>query len=290
MADHFELSSPPFDSVAQVRFSPTNPDQLLVFLGHVQFYNITANEQKTKFDHRAAVLACTFGDVTHACSGGLDMGVRELDLAAEKVTYLGQHENAVSAVNYVREQNLLITGSWDHPRAETVGVSSHTLPERVYHIDVVNHTLVVAMASRLFHIYDTGWYAIGSVEGQIGDEYFDPSQEAQDKKYAFKCHRQAIDDVDHVWPVNALAFHPVYNMFASAGTVSIWDHKEKRLRQYPKYATAIPSIAFNADGTRLAVGVSYTWDDGEKGAKTAERPAIWIRTFIPAPGSLALAQ
>ena len=52
-------------------------------------------------------------------------------------------------------------------------------------------------------------YAIGSVEGRIGVEYFDPSQEAQDKKYAFKCHRQTIDDADHVWPVNALAFHPV---------------------------------------------------------------------------------
>ena len=40
-------------------------------------------------------------------------------------------------------------------------------------------------------------------------EYFDPSSEAQDKKYAFKCHRQTMNDVDHVWPVNALAFHPV---------------------------------------------------------------------------------
>lgn len=53
-------------------------------------------------------------------------------------------------------------------------------------------------------------YAIGSVEGRIGVEYFDPSPEVQEKKYAFKCHRQAIDDVDHVWPVNALAFHPVF--------------------------------------------------------------------------------
>lgn len=60
--------------------------------------------------------------------------------------------------------------------------------------------------------------------------------------------------------------------------MSIWDHKvKKRLRQYPKYAAAIPSVAFNCDGTRLAVGVSYTWDDGEEGAKTAERPAVWIR-------------
>jgi len=51
---------------------------------------------------------------------------------------------------------------------------------------------------------------ISSVEGQISVEYFDPSPEVQGQKYAFKCHRLMIDDVDHVWPVNALAFHPVY--------------------------------------------------------------------------------
>ena len=56
-------------------------------------------------------------------------------------------------------------------------------------------------------------YAIGSVEGWIGVEYFDPSPEVRDQKYVFKCHRQTIDDVDHVWPVNALAFHPVYVLF-----------------------------------------------------------------------------
>lgn len=53
-------------------------------------------------------------------------------------------------------------------------------------------------------------YATASVEGRIAVEYFDPSSEAQDKKYAFKCHRQTIEDVDHVWPVNSLAFHPTY--------------------------------------------------------------------------------
>lgn len=119
-------------------------------------------------------------------------------------------------------------------------------------MDLVNNTLVVAMASRLFHIYDirkmdspqsresslkfmtralacmadgqgtinlsfrvnarSSWatgYATASVEGRIAVEYFDPSPEAQEKKYAFKCHRQTIDEVDHVWPVNSLAFHPV---------------------------------------------------------------------------------
>lgn len=51
-------------------------------------------------------------------------------------------------------------------------------------------------------------YATASVEGRIAVEYFNPSPAIQEKKYAFKCHRQTIDDVDHVWPVNALAFHP----------------------------------------------------------------------------------
>jgi len=103
----------------------------------------------------------------------------------------------------------------------------------------------------------------------------------QEKKYAFKCHRQTIDDVDHVWPVNALAFHPTYNTFASGGsdaTVSIWDHKvKKRLRQYPRYTSPVAALAFSADGTRLAIGASYTWDEGEEGARTTERPALFVR-------------
>ena len=42
---------------------------------------------------------------------------------------------------------------WD-PRASTPQTASYNVPERVYHMDIVNNTLVVAMASRLFNIYD----------------------------------------------------------------------------------------------------------------------------------------
>jgi cell cycle arrest protein BUB3 len=41
-------------------------------------------------------------------------------------------------------------------------------------------------------------YAIGSVESRIGIEFPGTSPEAHDKKYAFKCHRQTIEDIDHV--------------------------------------------------------------------------------------------
>lgn len=56
--------------------------------------------------------------------------------------------------------DVLITGSWDRtlkfwdPRSSTAQQSSHDLPERVYQMDLTRNTLVVSMASRLFHIYD----------------------------------------------------------------------------------------------------------------------------------------
>ena len=50
--------------------------------------------------------------------------------------------------------------------------------------------------------------------------------------------------------------------------MSIWDHKvKKRLRQYPKFPGGVAAVAFNCDGSRIAVGISSTWDEGEDGFK-----------------------
>jgi cell cycle arrest protein BUB3 len=40
-------------------------------------------------------------------------------------------------------------------------------------------------------------------------DYFDTDPSIQAKKYAFKCHRStASDNVETIFPVNAIAFHP----------------------------------------------------------------------------------
>lgn len=39
-------------------------------------------------------------------------------------------------------------------------------------------------------------------------QYFDPAD--QGRKYAFKCHRRQVQGTEVVYPINALAFHPVY--------------------------------------------------------------------------------
>lgn len=58
--------------------------------------------------------------------------------------------------------------------------------------------------------------------------------------------------------------------------MSIWDHKvKKRLRQYPKFRGGVSAVAFNCDGSRIAVGVSSTWDEGETGYK-ADPVIPWL--------------
>ena len=115
---------------------------------------------------------------------------------------------------------------------------------------------------------DSG-YASSSIEGRVAVEWFDPSTVSQQRKYAFKCHRQtSAEGVDVIYPVNALAFHPVHGTFASGGGdgfVALWDGVAKRrIRQYQRYPASVAAVAFSADGKFLAVAVSPGFEDGKE--------------------------
>ena len=138
-------------------------------------------------------------------------------------------------------QALLISASWDcslHFHDLKNPDKDHTtipLPAKPFSLSTTSTKLVVAMASRLLHIYelrstaamasqangnaeiqpwqkresslkfmtravacmpnDAG-YASSSIEGRVAVEWFDPSPESQARKYAFKCHRQPAPEGD----------------------------------------------------------------------------------------------
>ncbi|KEF51646.1 cell cycle arrest protein BUB3 [Exophiala aquamarina CBS 119918] len=110
-------------------------------------------------------------------------------------------------------------------------------------------------------------YASSSIEGRVAVEWFDPSGDSQARKYAFKCHRQPIDDVDVVYPVNAIAFHPVHGTFATGGgdgVVAIWDAVAKRrIRIYPKLNSSVAAASFSSNGKYLATATSPGFEDGK---------------------------
>jgi len=107
-------------------------------------------------------------------------------------------------------------------------------------------------------------YVLSSIEGRVAVEYL--QEDDTHKKYAFKCHRAKEDDgTEMIYPVNALAFHPIYNTFATGGSdalVNIWDPlNKKRLCQFHKYNTSVSSLAFSRDGQLLAIACSYQYEE-----------------------------
>lgn len=217
---------------------------------------------------------------------------------------------------YSKEHLVVISASWDSTlHVHRLGVTDSLpaiipLPSKPFSVSLTATKLVVAMASRILHIYDLTalalltdqsdssapnkvevepWqrresslkfmtrsvacmpddagYASSSIEGRVAVEWFDPSAESQARKYAFKCHRQTVDEVDVVYPVNALAFHPVHGTFASGGgdgVVALWDGVAKRrIRQYQKYPASVAALAFTGDGKYLAVAISPGFEDGK---------------------------
>merc|ERR1712185_482885 len=120
----------------------------------------------------------------------------------------------------------------------------------------------------------------GSVEGRVSIEYFDQG-ENQQSKYAFKCHRgKGADGGEVIHPVNAIAYHPVYGTFATGGSdggVCVWDgYAKKRLWKLNPFDTSVSTLGFSGDGTAMCIGVSYTYDSGERHTPA---PEIHIRSL-----------
>ncbi|KAJ7519864.1 hypothetical protein O6H91_20G058900 [Diphasiastrum complanatum] len=312
-----ELSSPPTDGISNLRFS-NHSDHLLVssWDSTVRLYDASVNILKGQFTHRGPVLDCCFHDDASGFTGCADCTVRRFDFNTGREDLLGSHEAPIRCVEYSHSTGQVITGSWDKtlrcwdPRAasgkERAPMGTYSQPERVYSMSLVGHHLVVATAGRHINVYDlrsmsqpeqrresslkyqtrcvrcypngTG-YALSSVEGRVAMEFFDMSEAGQAKKYAFKCHRKSEAGRDTVYPVNAIAFHPIYGTFATGGCdgyVNVWDgNNKKRLYQYSRYPTSIAALSFSRDGRLLAVASSYTFSEGEK---PHEPDAIFVRS------------
>lgn len=132
-------------------------------------------------------------------------------------------------------------------------------------------------------------YATSSVEGRIAVEFFDRSAEAQAKKFAFKCHRAVIEEVDTVYPVNAIGFNAMHGTFFSLGGdahLAYWDpYTKKRIRQLPQYPSPLTTAAFSADGSTIVVASGGSnLEDQQSGGEVGNigqggegHVALWVR-------------
>ncbi|KAH0506617.1 Mitotic checkpoint protein BUB3 [Microtus ochrogaster] len=297
-SNEFNLNQPPEDGISSVKFSPNTSQFLLVssWDTSVRLYDVPANSMRLKYQHTGAVLDCAFYDPTHAWSGGLDHQLKMHDLNTDQENLVGTHDAPIRCVEYCPEVNVMVTGSWDQtvklwdPRTPC-NAGTFSQPEKVYTLSVSGDRLIVGTAGRRVLVWDLrnmGYvqqrresslkyqtrcirafpnkqgYVLSSIEGRVAVEYLDPSPEVQKKKYAFKCHRLKENNIEQIYPVNAISFHNIHNTFATGGSdgfVNIWDpFNKKRLCQFHRYPTSIASLAFSNDGTTLAIASSYMYE------------------------------
>eukprot|EP00915_Cephaloidophora_sp_WS-2016_P004916 GHVH01006559.1.p1 GENE.GHVH01006559.1~~GHVH01006559.1.p1 ORF type:complete len:367 (+),score=52.64 GHVH01006559.1:37-1137(+) len=119
-------------------------------------------------------------------------------------------------------------------------------------------------------------FALTTVEGRVSWEYFKDVLEQTNsnlKQYAFKCHREKFEEgqegggvfSEKIWPVNAVAMHPSnlcsFATGGSEGLVMIWDglHRKRLFRLPANFPTSVTALAFNAQGTKLAMAASYDY-------------------------------
>ncbi|XP_076461955.1 mitotic checkpoint protein BUB3-like [Babylonia areolata] len=297
----FKLNNPPGDGVSAVKFGPTSSQFLLVssWDDSVRLYDVVANDMRLKYQHMAPVLDCCFQDAVHSYSGGLDRVLKCFDFNTSTERIVGSHDAPIRCVEFAPDVNVVISGSWDStvklwdPRGPNAA-GTFNQPDKVYTMSVCGDRLVVGTYGRRVLVWDLrnmGYvqqrresslkyqtrcircfpnkqgYVLSSIEGRVAVEYLDPSPEVQKQKYAFKCHRIKEEGMEKIYPVNAVAFHNVYNTFATGGSdgfVNVWDgqHK-KRLCQFHRYPTSIASLAFSNDGSVLAIASSYLYEQGE---------------------------
>ncbi|EPZ36237.1 WD40 repeat-like protein [Rozella allomycis CSF55] len=295
MLQNIEISTPLNDTVSELCFSPV-ADYLAAssWDGQTRVWEVQANGQTVartsiQHDQQNPALCCTFSkDGTKVVSGGTDKAVRILDLNSNQTMVLQGHEGPVKCVKWAESMSpIVISGSWD----KTVKywdlrspnpAASVTLPERCYTMDVQYPHLVVGTAERNILIFnlsnqslvkntvsplkhqtrtiscfpDGKGYAVGSVEGRVGIEYFDEKNS--------KCHREG----NNIFAVNSISFHPFYGTFSTAGSdgaYAYWDKDSKsRLKTPTSVGNPITSTAFNRNGTIFAYATGYDWHKGHE--------------------------
>lgn len=322
----YRLNQPPTDGISNVTFSSQQGSSLLLASSwdkHVRLYDVSSNIVCYKYQEDSAVLDCAFFGGATAYATTLSGCVSSYDLNRGVKTPVGTHGDAVKCVRSSESTGTVATGSWDKTvkiwdTRTNQSIGTHDQPDKVYCIDVCDNNLVVCTAGRHVWIWDLRYmdrpaqrresnlkfqtrtvacfpdakgYVMGSIEGRVAVEYFDPDATVQANKFAFKCHRDKAP-AETIYPVNAVAFHPKASIFATGGSegiVNMWDPSRKKrvcqirplhaspspIDNLPRYETGVASMGFNFDGSLLAIGVSYNYEQGERDNKPAE--SIYIR-------------
>lgn len=298
-----EILDIPLDGFSRVAYHPT--DNLLLassWDGSVSLYNTVNLGLVNRNAGNAALLDTCFAGPENFVAGGLERHVSYFNVTRTESRVLGDHDDAIRCLRFSNSLGIIVSGSWDRtvrmwdPRASTHWIGTTSVGGKVYAMGLSdsNNYLVISTdktdlslfdlrnmsevierkesplkyQTRCIEINPNGInYAVGSIEGRVGIQYFNPAPEMQAKTYAFKCHRKEDMGSVVVYPVNCIAYNSSNGYFATGGSdsfVNLWDgENKKRIWKLKQYPSAIASLAFSGNGKQLAIACSYMYEEGD---------------------------
>ncbi|KAI7825699.1 WD40-repeat-containing domain protein [Gamsiella multidivaricata] len=326
------LQNTPAGTISCMAFHPIIEYLLLVasWDGTVSLYDIRTNVRTALYQgHKGPVLTCCWGQGYTIFSAGVD-GRILVGSDKWKEKRFGKHEDTITSLAYCRSRCLLVSGSSDKTaRIWSDYTSLDIMPTTRAHEFVfegpvdsldISHDMLVVAVNQEYHIFNIGvlnasakwvipsaltcrtrvmklsyngyWGAFGSVEGRVLMKNMQDST----RDFLLMVSRNETVNPPSIFPMNAIAFHPVYHTFvtgSSNGWVASWDQFNiKKLAEIVPAASSsslsanlgpVSALAYSCRGEYLAIATGDTFDSGPSFAGPATAAAMPRTTVVVRP-------
>lgn len=271
--------------ISSLKFNPWDPSLLAVSLWgqKIEIFDVESGRLRQTFQLRSPQLAVTWGNRNN-CFGGGDDGV----ISVNGLPF-GNQNGPVSALVYNEYQSTITSSSFDGTitvwdQRSRKPIVTKEIARCVYRMVAQDNSIICGCSECTVANFDlramesiqekkqyqirslaasANTYAVGYCEGRISIESDDPSL-----RFAFKSHNhKELDGTIRMYPVHAMCFHPSSGCLISGGGdgwVYFWNLKERRrIDKDFHFDTSIAAMDILPDGSRLAVGVSYCFEEGD---------------------------
>ncbi|XP_063729373.1 protein Rae1-like [Symsagittifera roscoffensis] len=278
----------------------------------------TANPKAEQVLNSPLLDCCWHADGTKIFTADCEKQAKVWDLASNQIVQVAEHGAPIKSVRWIQspQYSCLVTGSWDKTvkfwdTKSPTPIFTIQLTERLYCADIMYPMAVFTTADRGIVVYSleggpkeykkfdsplkyqhrcvsifkdanggpTG-FALGSIEGRVAIQY----AEGKDPKdnFTFKCHRSnAVNNVQDIYAVNDIAFHPTHNTLVTVGSdgrFSFWDKDARtKIKTSEQFPLPLTSCAFSHDGKILAYAIGYDWSKGHEGNDVSKKSKIFLR-------------
>lgn len=310
MSEFTRIKGVPSDYIGDICLLPT-VNQLAVcsWDGTLTLFDLEQGSPLMKLKYDDPLICCHVAEDNKIWVGSVQGKLLEADWESEKLIERRSVVTDLAISSIVSYGKLLVLASWDgsvlifDPLKDNV-VTSWKFKEKIYHMCASETVIVCSMSGgriKLIHLpsldvtdRDSGLkcqckssaiipnnlgFVQASIDGRVSVEFF----EDESRKFAFRCHRMNLEDVQLVFPVNSLAFKPnSMHLFTGGadGKVVGWNlSTRKKQEEFSKLNDSIVKLCCTDDYLVIA-----TSDDSFKTCAVPENiklnaSAIYIKHF-----------